>query len=298
MSYRTSALRPTRVRVAARTDVGPHRSRNEDAFLVADLSTGARFHADAYAGVLESDAGVALAVIDGMCGGGMGDRPTRIAQDVFHAALREGAPAGDEAARTCLLAAMNAASAEIFAGGRDDLRLKGMGAVVVLALVAGDRLHVASAGDSRAYILRAGRLVPITRDDVLINDALEMMPNITDEELASLPRNVVTKALGVMESVAARAETFPLCAGDVLFVCSDGMYFDVPDAVMERALLDLPDPAEACAALLELAIKAGTRDNVTVLVARPEGDFLRAPGAEDAIASRNVPLTRASRGTG
>jgi PPM family protein phosphatase len=302
----------TRLRVAACADVGLVRSVNEDTFVVADLASPLLDRAPLppprpadgparerwsfspqctpkppapVAATLESVAGVVLAVVDGMGGTCAGCFAARIAADTFAAALTAAPPSGDDACRQRVVAAMNDASRAIVeAVAAGPLYYRGMGAAAVLAVVSGDRLHLAGAGNSRAYILRLGRLVQVTRDDTLLNDYRGPDPDVS--ELHSM---VITKALGLAATVELQASSFELCAGDVILLATDGLHRQVDEAAVERVLLDLPDPAEASLALINIANRHGGADNVAVVVARPDGDGLRPPGPADALESRNVP---------
>jgi PPM family protein phosphatase len=311
MSCRPSPF--TRLRVAARTDIGLRRHHNEDSFLVADLaapvaepaplppprpaegparerwSFARDFKPEPPAPVavtLESAVGVGLAVIDGMGGNCAGDIAARIAADTFAAALAVAPPSGEEACRRRVVGAMNDASRAVFeAVARGPRYYRGMGAAALIALVSGDRLHLAGAGDARAYILRLGRLVQVTRDDTLLNDRRALL----DPDVSRIPACVITKALGLEEAVDVRAFTFELRAGDVILLCTDGLHRQVDDLAIERVLLELAEPAEAGLTLINLANRRGGADNIAVVVARPEGDDLRSPGSGDALENQNVP---------
>jgi serine/threonine protein phosphatase PrpC len=100
---------------------------------------------------------------------------------------------------------------------------------------------------------------------------------------------VITKALGLCETIPVTPSTFELRRGDAILLCTDGLHDGVDDASIERVLCDLADPAEAALALVRLAHQSGGRNNVTVVVARAEGEDLLAPGPADALQSRNVP---------
>src|SRR4051812_7347260 len=132
MSYRTPAPLLTRVHVAARTDVGPMRMVNEDGYLVADIVTKSRVEETPFAGTIESDAGVVLAVIDGMGGHRSGEDATKIVADVFHAAMTTGVVDGDEAFQRRLVMTLNGASRAILTAAERNRMLMGSGAVAVL----------------------------------------------------------------------------------------------------------------------------------------------------------------------
>jgi protein phosphatase len=279
--YRRPHPLPTRVTVAARSDIGPMRHCNEDACLVIDLSGGARSEAEQpVAATMESAAGVALAVIDGMGGLASGIEATRTGAEALRAGL-DGLPLGDRDCEACLLAAFSAASAAIFAGGERDRQLFGLGATATLAVLRGDRVHLAHVGDTRAYVLRAGRLVQVTCDDSLLNEA--RAAGHSEEAISELPRNVVVRALGLKSTVDAASSTILLCEGDVLLLCSDGLTSVVDDDTIERALVRYADPDEACRALLRMAWRNESPDNITIVVARPETEGLRTPTRADRL---------------
>ena len=108
-------------------------------------------------------------------------------------------------------------------------------------------------------------------------------------DVSGIARFVITKALGLAAEVDVQASTFALRAGDVVLLATDGLHRQVDDLAVGRVLVDLPEPAEACMTLINLANHHGGADNIAVVVARPEGDHLRSPGAGDVLENRNVP---------
>ena len=238
---------------------------------------------------LESAAGVALAVIDGMSGNSpAGHVAARIAADTFAAELAVSPPSGDGACRRRVVEAINAACRAIFEETeRRRSCCMGMGAAALLALVSGDRLHLAGAGDGRAYILRLGRLVQATRDDTLLNAARALRG--VDLDVSTIPAFAITKALGIHPDVDVQASTFELRAGR-----RHPPLHRRPAPPRGRphpslALIDLPDPADAAVALIDMAKRRGGEDDITVVVARTEGDDLCPPGVGDVLENHNVP---------
>ena len=156
---------------------------------------------------------------------------------------------------------------EYSAGNRDCL---GMGTTIIGCLIRGDRLHVAHIGDSRAYLLRAGRLARMTRDHS-IGQQVADSGRLTEAQIRHLPgRGILTRALGVEESVPSDCGVFDWQPDDTLLLCSDGLTDLVSDERIEQLLL-----ARACAgaaeqvrALVDAAMQAGGSDNVTALVVR------------------------------
>ena len=256
----------------------------EDTFLIADLSTGIRHELAAFDRTLESPGGVAFAALDAMGANCSGAEAGHISAEALRAHLSAAPlPESDAGCRDRLRAAMVAANRAIAEAIAQNPLRRGMGCAATLAVVRGDRLHVAHVGDSRAYVLRSGRLVQVTRDDTLLTQYLAS--GVSLAEAALVPRAVIVQALGMKESVTIAVSTVELRAGDVLRVCSDGLTTEVEDRTLESVLAAIADPAEACLALLNQALGAGGKDNITLLVARPEGDFLRPPGPADVLAS-------------
>jgi protein phosphatase len=170
-----------------------------------------------------------------------------------------------------LRTAINLANRRVFraAESRDDYT--GMGTTLVGAIVAGSRLSVGSVGDSRLYLLSAGRLSQLTTDDTWA--ATVLGSNGADPQVARHPmRHVLTNVLGTREQAVVHMLERELTGGDVLLLCSDGLHGVADNAVLEQVLREEPSPRAAAARLVQLALDRGTRDNVTALVVRYEGD--------------------------
>jgi serine/threonine protein phosphatase PrpC len=147
----------------------------------------------------------------------------------------------------------------------------GMGTTVVAAVLDHDVLTFASVGDSRVYLWRAGQLEQLTRDDTWVAAVLANDPEADPAMLKAHPmRHVLTEAVGTGEEAAVDVQQQQLVAGDVLLLCTDGLHGAVADADLQRILQGAggAEPAVICAALLEAALAAGARDNVTAVVLR------------------------------
>lgn len=140
-----------------------------------------------------------------------------------------------------------------------------IGTTVAALLIHDQRYTCLWAGDSRIYLLRAARLVQLTRDHTearLLLDAGQ----ITEAEAAVWPRrNVITRAVGVQAGIETERVTGPLQPGDRLVLCSDGLTGHLSDAEIAGLTAAHP-PQEACDAMVALTLERGARDNVTVLV--------------------------------
>ena len=139
--------------------------------------------------------------------------------------------------------------------------------LVALAFSAeGDIVHVAHVGDSRCYRVRGGLLEAVTVDHSLVVDVLETHPDIDDTLLGTMPRHVVTRALGMEESVRVSMQTSRALAGDLYLLCSDGLSDALDDGRIEEILGESRSPEDHVKALIDAALKAGAQDNVAALV--------------------------------
>jgi protein phosphatase len=147
--------------------------------------------------------------------------------------------------------------------------LAGMGTTMTLAGSIGADLIIAHIGDSRAYLLRAGKLVRLTRDQT-VAQALADAGMIPPEEVATHPsRHVLTGAITTDEGeVSVEHQRLRLSDGDQLLLCSDGLTEMVSDAAIAGALDRAGSAERACRALVDLALEGGGKDNVTVVLAR------------------------------
>ncbi len=229
------------LRYAARSDRGLIRGNNQDS-----VYAGPRL----------------LAVADGMGGHAAGD----VASKVVIAALEhldDDAPSGD------MLQSMREA---VFEGSehlreviRESPQLEGMGTTLTAILFAGGRLALCHVGDSRAYLLRDGQLSQITHDDTFVQTLIDD-GRITPEEANSHPqRSLLLRALNGQD-VDPDLSMREARAGDRYLLCSDGLSGVVSEETLAEALLD-PDPQSTADRLIELALRSGGPDNVTVIVA-------------------------------
>jgi PPM family protein phosphatase len=266
------------VQVAGKTHPGLLRSNNEDQYLAVRRYRGRELLATSLPeGILAAneDHAYALAVADGMGGQRFGEVASLLA-------MRTGWElGGDEIKWTVRMNDHEVEDlrrkAEVFiqlideslrAEVRDNPRLAGMGTTMTICYSTGPNLFTIHVGDSRAYLLRGGRLHRLTRDHnlgQLLIDAGTAEPG--SPEVLRV-RHVLTNCLGGPSGEAkADVDHFRLADGDRVLVCSDGLNDMVDDPQIADTLNRHPSPADACAALIDLALKNGGKDNVTVLVA-------------------------------
>jgi len=238
---------------AARSDVGPVRARNEDAWF-ARPETGLYGVADGmggHAGGEVASAIAAAAVADAATvGGASGGAPADPARGARGEATHpEGA--------VDLEAAIRAANRRILREARRDPSLRGMGTTLTALQLLPDRWHVGHVGDSRAYLLREGELGRITEDHTIRPGS-----------------STLTRALGTEEEVAVDVTEGELRPGDLFLLATDGLTDDLdPSRIREILLRAAPpgataSPGETAGALVEAALRAGGTDNVTALVVR------------------------------
>lgn len=278
------------ISVAARTEPGPCRNHNEDAFQVIDLARGTSSSPPAARGRLVGPAFV-LGVYDG-CGHGRAGTAGDLAAAEIHAeACRWPLPLTLEDSARRLADAVIAANRALFAVATEHPYGAGMGTTLTVTALGGDGLALAHVGDTRAYLLRDGDLVQLTRDHTLIEEIRslrELSPDkvdslsqswralrdISPEQLADLPRNVITRALGTTDALVVDLARVALYRGDRLALCTDGLSSLVDPSAITAALRAHAEPDEACNALVDAAVRAGGYDNITVLVVDVDGERL------------------------
>ncbi len=143
---------------------------------------------------------------------------------------------------------------------------EGGGTTVVVAVLYGDAVVVMNVGDSRAYLLRDNQLRPITKDHSLVSRLVEM-GRITEEQALSHPRrNVLYQALGQGEDVDIFIHEAKLQLNDIIMLCSDGLWGEVPEAAIKEILTQSPSPLVAAEQLINTANDLGGSDNITMII--------------------------------
>jgi PPM family protein phosphatase len=238
--------------VGARTHVGRVRETNEDAFLAeAPL----------------------FAVADGMGGHLAGQVASGIAIDAF----RQERIRGTHVGRALLIVAMETANDRIQAAATTADRA-GMGTTCVCAWIDPTTVTIAHAGDSRAYLVRAGELRRLTTDHSVVGALVREGMLNAEQASQDARRNIITKALGAERQVSPDVSTVELAVGDRLILCSDGLTEAVSEAAMRDIATADVDADTAAANLLAAALEGGGPDNVTVIVVDPM--VVRAPDAD------------------
>jgi protein phosphatase len=270
------------------------REHNEDAFVVADLTRGQATLQPEVRSHVVGERGTLFMVCDGMGGAAAGEIASAraidaILREITAALASEDAP-NEDAFATAIKRATSAANAEIHMFAVEHPEFRGMGTTATVAGVLGDAVYLAQVGDSRAYLVRGGVAQQITKDQSLMQKLVEA-GELTEEEAAqSERRNIILQALGPEPQIKIDLTHQQLRRGDVLVLCSDGLSGQVRTDEIARIVSEDEDPMTACKRLIDLANDNGGPDNITVIVARFDGDGLIMPGATDPVGHRVFPL--------
>ena len=245
---------PEAPQYAAATDVGLVRANNEDSYLIAPPL---------------------FAVADGMGG----HRAGEVASAGAIATLEQEAGHDTDS----LVAAVHAANRAVYDQATGRPELAGMGTTMTAMLTTGSAVQIVHVGDSRAYMLRDGRLRRLTQDHTVV-DRLAREGKITAQEVGQHPqRSVLERALGVGAEVHVDVHAIDVHPGDRLLLCTDGLTSMLPDAAIQAILEQETDPKRASERLIAEALAAGGKDNVTAVVV----DF---PGATPRGIDPNVTM--------
>jgi PPM family protein phosphatase len=264
---------------AAMSHTGLVRKRNEDYYLVAQLGRAMKTVAtNLPPGAVPDWFGELVhgfVVADGMGGSGAGDVASRLAiTSLVNLVLRtptwvmrSGQEEAEEILQRMLLRYKDVGAA--ISGRADEMPgLSGMGTTMTVACSLGPELFLGHVGDSRAYLLRGGTLTQLTRDHTFAQ-ALADQGYIRQDEVGTHHlRHVLTQALGPRGGkVEADVSRVLLKSDDRLLLCTDGLHDLVPQDAIRDRLAKSATAAEACDALVEAALAAGGKDNVTAIVA-------------------------------
>ena len=272
------------IEAAGMTNVGLERSANEDAYLIATLQRSMVVHdasPEAARGwVAGGSAGTLLMVADGMGGQGGGHVASKIAVNTVAGYLLNVMPwatasASNAAAQHASLPGVRDGLSSALVIGDSTVKTEAlqtttphMGTTLTMALVLWPVLYVAHVGDTRCYLLRAGKLYRLTTDHTMAQMMIAeggAAPIGPTSEL----HHILWNCLGGSEQLPKPEVTkLALELGDVLLLCSDGLTKHVGDEQLAMLLSAAEPSAICCAKLVERAIVAGGSDNVTVVIAK------------------------------
>jgi PPM family protein phosphatase len=285
------------VEIHATSHIGRVRKGNEDNYLLLNISRS-RAWTSAQADsefVIESqtfdvdDNGVVLAVSDGMGGALAGEVASKMAvESVSEKLLSEDLEETltPESQEYHLIAKLYNATVHanelVHQQGRSDPQFQGMGATFTGLGVTPAGVDIIQVGDSRAYLVRAGKIYQVTKDQSLVQQLIDAQQISPEEAETHTLKNVILQALG------AQNEIYPVSArlspnnGDVLLLCSDGLSNKVSAAHIQKTVTENFDQLQmACAELVKEANENGGEDNITVVLAKLFGDGLPDPEGDE-----------------
>ena len=246
-----------------KTDVGRKRQHNEDAMLV--------------------DPGLGLYIVaDGMGGHAAGEVASARAVEVVKQHLitnrsilkdlaKDASQANRAAAASLVEVAVQRACADIYKTATTDASKRGMGTTFVCMVIAGNRGVIGHVGDSRVYLVRGGQCHRLTEDHTLIAAQLKAGTITRDQAATSNYRNVITRAVGIQESVQVDTLIVDLLPGDTFMLCSDGLHGYLADdevAPLVAAVANTELPQR----FIDLANERGGKDNITAVVVKVAGE--------------------------
>ena len=285
---------PVRVSVFGKTDLGRTRDHNEDTFLVADLSSG---HANLKPEVRDhviGPRGSLFMVADGMGGAAAGELASQMAVDLIYrhlsAVWATDPDVSEERFAYRMREAVERANQHIHNYARDHVEVRGMGTTATVAGVFGTGLWLAQIGDSRGYLARNGEVIQLTKDQSLMQRLVDAGELTEEEAEQSERRNIILQALGPDPRVKVDLTHQPLRRGDTLVICSDGLSSLVRREEIGELLRRNPELPSACGALIDLANRRGGPDNITVVLARFEGQGLAEADGTAAVGYQEYPL--------
>src|SRR3954469_4338738 len=266
------------VNVFGKTDVGRTRDHNEDSFVVADLSTGNATLQPEVRQHVAGPRGSLFMVADGMGGAAAGEIASAMAtEEVLKEMQRmwvEGVDRSPSAFARALKHAAKAANTRINSYAVAHPENRGMGTTATIAGLLQDTIYVAQIGDSRGYIIRDGVGIQITKDQSLMQKLVEAGELTEEEAEHSERRNIILQALGPEASIKVDLTHQPLRKGDTLVLCSDGLSTQINRDRITDIVSGEKDLTVACKKLIDAANANGGPDNITVIVARFEGEGL------------------------
>jgi protein phosphatase len=240
------------------SDKGLSRTHNEDSFFA------------------DKDLGL-FVVADGMGGHAAGDIASNMAVEALSGYIRKSrtgvgprigpSDSGRSDASNRLVSGIGLANQVVCHAAKTNPSWRGMGTTIVAALADGDRVSIAHAGDSRAYLVRSGTISQLTDDHSVVAEQVRKGLISREEAEASGIRNLITRALGSDEALEADVTEIHIIDGDRLLLCSDGLNTMVADKEILMIMASDNAPESACTRLVEAANKNGGKDNVTVVVA-------------------------------
>jgi protein phosphatase len=285
---------PIRVSVFGKSDVGRTREHNEDSFLVADLTARKTSLLPEVREHRLGPKGSLIVVADGMGGAAAGEVASDMATKTIyeHMVTQWAADTENTPQRFAyrLKEAVELANQRIHAYAKEHPEVKGMGTTTTAVGVLGSHLYLTQVGDSRAYLVRRGRAVQLTKDQSLMQRLVDAGELTEEEAEKSERRNIILQALGPDPRVRVDLTHQEIRRGDLVVLCSDGLSGQVRKDEIAQIATESADLVEACTRLIDLANERGGPDNITVVIARLDGEGLQEPSGDETVGHEVYPL--------
>ncbi len=269
------------------TDVGRKRQHNEDSMLV-DATLGLYIVADGMGGHAAGEVASAKAA----------EVVRQVVLQHLHVMKELGRDPNQENrtnAAALVESAVQRACAEIYRIASADNSKRGMGTTFVCLAMAGNKGVIGHVGDSRVYLVRQGQCHRLTEDHTLVSAQLKAGTITREQAATSQYRNVITRAVGIQESVQVDTLIVDLLPGDTFVLCSDGLHGYLQDEEVAPLSAAVP-PRDLPKRFIDLANERGGKDNITAVVVTVQGDGTVAQEAAEAQsrmeALRKIPLFR------
>ena len=273
------------IKMGAKTDLGRVRDNNEDKFDFFEPEDPA---------VLATK-GCFYAVADGMGGHSAGQIACELAlKTVIQTYYANPSSDTEESLRH----AVKEANSLIFDTAQAIPDRQGMGTTLTATVVVDDRITIAQVGDSRAYLLRGGKITQITEDHSWVAEQVRLGTMTLAEAQVSPFRNIITRSIGTAATVEADVVTHAVFEGDTFLLCSDGLSGHLEPSEIQE-VVQAHSPSVAAMSLIEFANERGGRDNITAVVLAvraltPMGDGM-APASETPLPSAGGKEEKKSR---
>lgn len=239
------------MRAYAKTDVGSKRAVNQDYMYCSENSVGS-FHN-------------LFIVADGMGGHKAGDYASKLCVEKMVQSIEQ----SEQKTQVSLFEeAVDAANRAVYSESQEHEEYEGMGTTLVACTMQEDTLYVANIGDSRLYLLRDDDIMQITEDHSLVEEMVKQ-GNITESEARVHPqKNIITRAVGIDQSVQADFFELEIYPDDIIMLCSDGLSNMIEDEDMEYIVKHSESLQDAGETLVARANENGGSDNITVVLVR------------------------------
>jgi PPM family protein phosphatase len=243
---------------ASAVDTGRMRTNNEDAVLV-DAFTGVAVLADGMGGYNAGEVASHMAT-------------THVAAELGRWLREQPEEPEPNSTKRAMESCVDSANRAIFNAAVTNPSYAGMGTTLVTAVFNSRQLVLGHVGDSRCYRLRGGQLQQITRDHSLLQEQLDAGLITPAQALYATHKNLVTRAVGVEDTVMVDIHVHPIQPGDLYLLCSDGLTDMLDDNEISFLMQGQTSLEAASLALIDAANQAGGRDNISVILVRCEGE--------------------------